>query len=128
MLPILPVLLLLLVNAPSKMDRVVGLRAICVLESLQRKLESGARFQPSSANEDTERAWASLLSLPLGPGDLERAFATLLGIEAGHIDPTPPDGGAERERSTPRRWDEPPSALAEGALECRRTRDGPVSR
>ena len=129
MLPILPVLLLLLVNAPSKMDRAMGLRAIGVLESLHRKLEGGTRAEAPAATEESERAWASLLSLHLGTADLERAFATLLGLQSLGAEPAPSKDVGHREASSPPpTWDEPSAVPKDANFACRRTRDGPVSR
>lgn len=126
MLPILPALLLLLVNAPSKLDRVECLRAWGALETLQRQLESGSNGIDGD-REETERALASLLALRLPPGEIGRALATLLQFEAAEpapvAEPAVPLEAPERIEPPP-----PPCRLLAGSLECRRSRDGPVLR
>lgn len=127
MLPILPALLLLLVNAPSTLDRADCVRAIGALESLHRQFESGAPG-PDGDRELTQRALASLLALRVPPAEFGLALATLLQFDvceptASLVDAVDP-GLARSSRQV-----RPPLArLQSGALEGRRSRDGPAFR
>lgn len=127
MLPILPALLLLLVNAPSNLDRVECVRALGALESLHRQLEAGP-MGSDGEREQTQRALASLLALRIPPAEFGRALATLLQFDAAQA--APAAAVVPTEALSPRFG--PPSPLSgtlrRGILACRRSRDGPVLR
>ncbi|MCB8931951.1 MAG: hypothetical protein M9921_02135 [Fimbriimonadaceae bacterium] len=124
MLPILPALLLLLVNTPSKLDRVDCVRAWGALETLQRQLEAGSAG-PDGDREQTQRALASLLALRIPPAEFGRALATLLHFDA--VEPAAAGGEAPETAATGGPVEAPPplARLRSGSLECRRSRDGP---
>jgi hypothetical protein len=125
MLPILPALLLLILQGPSSIERMaLDGRLPAALEAVSRQIESHDRSLGSSENAEAA-VWASLLAFS-GDPELSGALYRLLSLDAAVI-PQPTSDGME-----PDDWVDPPKyqrsgtfTLPDAYVQCRRSRDGP---
>lgn len=126
MLPILPALLLLILQGPSSIERMaLAGRLPAALEAVSRQIES--HDQSLASTEGAEAAvWASLLAFS-GDPELSNALYRLLALDAT-APAAPRQYGFE-----PDDWVDPPSflspdlaSLPDAYVQCRRSRDGPV--
>jgi hypothetical protein len=121
MLPLLPALILLILQGPSDMERVTrDARLPAALSALTRHIEGG---HDRSFTDEEQAAIASLLATSRDP---ELAHALLLILQTGSVGSghRPPDLGDERLEP----GGAPPPTLgrpSEGFLQAQRTRDGP---
>ncbi len=125
MLPILPALLLLILQGPSSVERMaLDGRLPAALEAVSRRME--AQDHRSGSIEKADAAvLASLLALS-GDPDLSHALFQLLTLDQG------PSPAHQTESKKFQEWQEPASfdltpepRLPEPSLESQRSRDGP---
>jgi hypothetical protein len=125
MLPILPALLLLILQGPSSIERMaLEGRLPAALQAASRQIESQDRNLGTT--EEAEAAvWASLLAIG-GDPELSGALYRLLSLDAGTPEPS------RLVKDEPEGWlDSPPipspdASLPEEFVQCRRSRDGPL--
>ena len=126
MLPILPALLLLILQGPSTIERMaLDGRLPAALQAVSRQIESHDRSLASS--EDAEAAvWASLLAFS-GDPELSGALIRLLSLESD-------ESQKQSQRGfEPDDWVDLPTylspdfaSLPDAQVQCRRSRDGPI--
>ncbi|MBC8065182.1 MAG: hypothetical protein H7Y17_10155 [Chlorobia bacterium] len=127
MLPILPALLLLILQGPSSIERMaLDGRLPAALEAVTRQLE-GQDHRNTSVEKSDAAVLASLLAFSSDPG-LSHALFQILNVDQP-IDAlrTIPFGADEPDSD----WNlnfyaDEPSAVPEEILECQRSRDGPL--
>jgi len=119
MLPLLPALLLLLLQGPSNFERLsVDGRLPAALEAFHRELAQPNKPQLS---EQDENALASLLAAGI---DVQLSQAFLALFQRSEIQPSRPAAFQEEPASIDSK--DTLGNLQEGFSQCRRTRDGPA--
>ena len=136
MLPLLPALILLLLNGPANIERMADGGALpAALAAIQHRIDSGEAVNLSQARAD-QLALASLLSLSGDPHSshaLARLLISDLGSRTSDLhqsDVAPESRLVELEPSgsdqrSPIR--DPRSEIQEGHAESQRSRDGPIA-
>ena len=130
MLPLLPALILLLLNGPANIERLAEGGALpAAIAAVQQKVAAAPNSNFAQARAD-QLALASLLSLS-GDPQLSKALAHIFAM---HVDcdvqpSVQPDGLVQEEKGN----EPPPIARSigdtrEGFLNSQRSRDGPLSR
>lgn len=126
MLPILPALLLLILQGPSSIERMaLDGRLPAALEAVTRQLE-GQNHRSTSVEKADAAVLASLLAFSSDPG-LSHALFQILNLDRP-VDTTRTSlVGIDESDSdrNPTVFADKPHSIPDGALECRRSRDGP---
>jgi hypothetical protein len=125
MLPILPALLLLILQGPSSIERMaLEGRLPAALQAVTRQIES-AEANLASTDDAEAAVWASLLAFS-GDPELSGALIRLLSLDVSL--PERSSGKAFE----PNDWVDPPvflspdrASLPDAHVQCRRSRDGP---
>jgi hypothetical protein len=138
MLPLLPALILLLLNGPANIERMAEGGALpAALAAIQQRIDAGDRVSTSRARAD-QFALASLLSLS-GDPQISHALARLLisdlGSRIADIHDSDPalasrlaELDAARSESRSKIQDPESEIVQDGFAESQRSRDGPLSR
>jgi hypothetical protein len=128
MLPLIPALILLLLNGPANIERLAEVGALpAALAAIQQRIDSPSRQTVASARAD-QLALASLLSMSADP-QLSRALAQIFSIQVANepVASVKPAELIEADTGEP-----PPVAQCigkphDGYLNSQRSRDGPLS-
>ena len=127
MLPLLPALLLLILQGPSSVERMaLDGRLPAALEAIHRQMESQDHKSPSVSKAD-EAMLASLLALSVDP-QVSHALIKLLSLGEPALT-RKPTIAIEAQAESPPPIAECDSAVpVEGFAESQRSRDGPFAR
>lgn len=119
MLPLLPALILLLLQGPSNVERLaLEGRLPAALQAVHATLD-----RPALPAEEQRKVLAQLLSVS-SDAELTRVFASLLALVTD--DPETKDAETPgEERSAPTLPTETRARVPDGFLACQRSRDGP---
>jgi len=129
MFPLLPALLLLLLNGPANFERMAEHGALpAALAAIQQRIEAPG-VQSARVTKADHQALASLLTLG-GDPQLTQALVRLLAVNVA-CEPvaSPQPKSLEQHEESP--GEPPPIQVGKpqsGFLESQRSRDGPVSR
>lgn len=129
MLPLLPALILLLLNGPANIERLAEGGALpAALAAIQQRIDTPQTRGSLQARAD-HLAMASLLSLS-GDPQISRALARLLAFNVVSDEPKPVPAGvtAEPEDTEPPPIERSLGKPQDGFLRCQRSRDGPHCR
>ena len=128
MLPLLPALILLLLNGPAHVERMAEGGALpAALAAIQQRAERPGSFKQARADE---LMLASLLSLS-GDPQVSHALARILSIQYTNepAASAQPEGLLRAEPAgEPPPTDSPSGKTRDGFLNSQRSRDGPASR